>query len=164
METRTFDGVTYAPGKKFRVVQPARLEGQVPHPKFPGSWTGWKQVLMPGDVVECRGYRPGWGSDPGYGIHWTSERARSACASFVELRPGTGTIFSFRPEPGLLEPIADIKVGDRVRGQHVKGTRHYTGTVQNVYGMYNQVSVWVGNRTYMLLLDTCETIENGDSA
>jgi hypothetical protein len=42
---------------------------------------------------------------------------------------------------------------------HVKETRHYTGTVQNTYRAYNQVSIYTADgRTYMLLLDTCEVV------
>jgi hypothetical protein len=52
-----------------------------------------------------------------------------------------------------------ITLGSKVRGLHVKETRHYTGTVQNTYRAYNQVSIYTADgRTYMLLLDTCEVV------
>jgi hypothetical protein len=103
--SRTFDGVEYAPGSRFRVAaEGVTLSGLVPD--GPSCWRGWKQALAVGDVVTCTGYGAGFGSDPGYGVHFTSERSLAEHAGFCALRPGAGNMFSYRPQPGLLEPLA----------------------------------------------------------
>jgi hypothetical protein len=97
----TYDGVTYAPGVKFRVIQAgARLTGWTA--ELHGS-RGWGQALEPGDVITCTGDGPGMGSDPGHGVEFTSAKAEAAGAFHCEFQPGAGSIFSYRPAPGFLE-------------------------------------------------------------
>lgn len=104
--TRTLDGVQYERGRKFRVVaEGVTMRGLVTAGR--SAWSGWSAPLAVGDVVECLGFGPGWGSDPGYGVHWTSDTAREAGASHVEIHPGVGGIFDYRPKPGILEPMED---------------------------------------------------------
>lgn len=98
MKTATYEGVEYAPGKKFRVVMTGgRLSGW--EPKL-GYQQGWGQVLEPGDEIVCAGAGWGMGSDPGYGVHWRVEGK-----NYVEFVPSTGGAFGYRPAPGFLEPI-----------------------------------------------------------
>lgn len=102
----SFDGVHYAPGRRFRVIaEGAQLEGMVPEPDYRGSaWRGWQQSLEPGDVVTCTGFGAGWGGDPGYGVEFTSDQAEAERAGNCEIRPMAGGIFNYRPAPGVLEP------------------------------------------------------------
>jgi len=101
----TRDGVTYAPGRRFRVTREgAWLGGMVPEL---GGYRGWRQQLQIGDLLTCTGYGPGFGGDPGYGIEFTSAEARAAGASHCEVRPMTGGLFDYRPAAGLLEPADD---------------------------------------------------------
>jgi hypothetical protein len=103
-QTTTLDGVEYAPGGKFRVVKEgARLSGWTP--MAPSAWSGWSQVLHVGDVIECRGFGPGFGSDPGYGVEWTSEQAREAHAGSCDFWPSVGGMWSYHPAAGFLEPV-----------------------------------------------------------
>lgn len=99
--TVTWDGVTYAPGARFRVIsEGVTLDGMVPEP---GGYRGWRQQLRPGDVVTCTGYGPGWGGDPGYGVEFTTAESEAARACHCEIRPMAGGLFNFRPAPGLLQ-------------------------------------------------------------
>jgi hypothetical protein len=102
--TVTYDGVAYAPGRRFRVAREGlRLSGMVP--SGPSAWSGWAQELHPGDIVTCTGYGPGWGSDPGYGVEFATEQSRSAHAGGCEIRPSVGGVFAYRPPPGALVPV-----------------------------------------------------------
>lgn len=99
-------GVRYAPGAKFRVIaEGARLSGWKPY--APSAFQGWSQTLHVGDVIECTGYGAGFGSDPGYGVEWTSEQARADHASSVDFRPQIGGAWAYRPGPGFLEPVKE---------------------------------------------------------
>jgi hypothetical protein len=101
----TFDGIEYAPGRRFRVVKEGlRLSGWQPKP---GYQQGWGQTLHVGDVVTCLGYGAGWGSDPGYGIEWTTEEAKAAHAFSLDTSPSVGGAFDYRPPMGYLEPIEE---------------------------------------------------------
>lgn len=107
---RTIDGVTYAPGAKFRVVgRGARLSGWTP--AGPGAYDGWGQRLNPGDVIECTGHGPGFGSDPGHGVEWTSEQAKEAGAHSIDFWPNEGGMWNYHPAPGFLEPVVDDEMG-----------------------------------------------------
>jgi hypothetical protein len=101
---RTFDGVEYAPGRDYVVLaEGLSLTGY--GTDRPGSARGWRQRLAPGDVITCLGYGPGWGSDPGYGINWTSEQARTEGAYAVDVWPSVGGLFAYRPPPGTVRPV-----------------------------------------------------------
>lgn len=103
---RAFDGIEYAPGRKFRVVQEGlKLSGLGPYSN--GGHVGWKQELHVGDVIECTGFGPGWGSDPGFGVEWTSEAARTARAVHCDIYPSVGGIWAYRPPAGSVEPIKE---------------------------------------------------------
>jgi hypothetical protein len=92
-------------GKQFRVVQSgAWLSGMVPI-GVGNAYQGWRQDLSIGDVITCLGFSPGWGSDPGYGIHFTTEQAEQARACFVEFRPMAGGLFDYHPMDGWLESV-----------------------------------------------------------
>jgi hypothetical protein len=99
----TLDGVTYAPGAAFRVTARARLSGLKSEGR--SSWGGWSQDLRPGDIVLCTGHGPGWGSDPGYGVEFSTPQSLADGASYCEITPSAGTIWNSRPHPGLLEPV-----------------------------------------------------------
>lgn len=93
----------YPQGAKFRVIaEGAYLTGYAPlqGTTCPGALVSWRQNLAVGDVIECRGYGPDWGSDPGYGIHWVHPEA-----SHVMFHPYEGGIFNFHPKPGYLERV-----------------------------------------------------------
>jgi len=95
-------GVEYAVGALFRVTQEgAKLSGWTPRQ---GYHQGWGQDLHVGDVIECTGFGPGWGSDPGYGVEWTSPEAKAVHASAVMFRPYVGGAWAYRPAPGYLVP------------------------------------------------------------
>ena len=69
---------------------------------FDPARSGFTRIpLDVGDVIESLGHTPGWGADPGYGIHFKS---RFPHASF---RPSTGGVFAFRPAAGCLERTDD---------------------------------------------------------
>jgi hypothetical protein len=98
-----YDGVTYAPGARFRVVREgATLDGWVA--ELAGGCRGWRQRLRPGDLLTCTGDGPGLGADPGHGVEFTSAQSEAAGAFHCEVRPMTGGAFTSRPAPGLLEP------------------------------------------------------------
>lgn len=102
--TRILDGTTYAPGGKFRVTKNgAKLSGWAPDDR---ALTGFRQDLEPGDIITCTGFGRGLGSDPGYGIEFTSDRAREAGAQHCEFSPGILSPYSYRPQPGWLEPVS----------------------------------------------------------
>lgn len=99
-DARTFDGIEYAPGRKFRVIaEGATMSGWAPT-RHAGAFDMTRRDLAVGEIVECRGFGPGWGSDPGYGIEFVGG----------EIRPAVGGIWSYRPQPGLLEPVDDKEV------------------------------------------------------
>lgn len=103
------DGLT--PGARFRVVKEgARLRGMVS--AGPGASGFADRPLAVGDTIVCRGYGPGWGSDPGYGYHWVDDEL--AHATFHPSPPSdpsgrwTGSVFSYgQPQVGYLEPVAE---------------------------------------------------------
>ena len=104
----TFDGVDYAPGRRFRVVREGlRLDGWVAS-RHPGASDGWTQELHPGDILTCTGYGPGSGGDPGYGVEFTSEQSEAAGAFHCDIWPMHGDVFSYRPPPGFLEPVTEV--------------------------------------------------------
>jgi hypothetical protein len=112
----TFDGVTYAPGTRFRAIRAGvTLDGMVPER---GGYGGWRQQLQPGDVVTCTGYGPGWGGDPGYGVEFTSTESEAARACHCEIRPMAGGVFDYHPAAGLIEPIDDEARPGRHWNQH----------------------------------------------
>jgi hypothetical protein len=96
------DGVTYAPGARFRVIgDGATLDGLEP---MPGGYQSWRQPLRPGDVLTCTGYGPSYGGDPGYGVEFTSAESEAAGACHCKVRPMAGGMFDYHPAPGLIEP------------------------------------------------------------
>jgi hypothetical protein len=100
-----FDGVEFVPGKRFRVVREGcSLHGMVPKD---GYRQGWKQALHVGDIIECTGYGRGWGSDPGYGVEWCSEKSKAAHAQNVDFYPEIGIPFLCHPRPGFIEPVTE---------------------------------------------------------
>lgn len=104
----TLDGVEYVPGKRFRIIREGcSLHGMVPMPQWSNAWAGWKQELHVGDIIECTGFGPGWGADPGYGIEFTSEVAKEAAASHATFFPDTGVPFAYRPQTGYMEEVTE---------------------------------------------------------
>ena len=102
---RTLDGIEYAPGAQFRVIKEGtRLIGMVPI--APHTQQGWGQALKSGDIVTCTGFGPGWGSDPGYGVEFTTPESITAHAGSCQLIPSTGGMWAERPAPGILEPAS----------------------------------------------------------
>jgi hypothetical protein len=101
--THTFDGVEYTAGRQFRVIKAGALSGFVPIGC--GAFRGWGQKLKVGDVITCAGCGYGFGSDPGWGVGWESEQSKAARAVDVDFTPSTGSVFSYRPAPGYLEPV-----------------------------------------------------------
>ena len=89
----------YPAGKKFRVTQEgAALSGwKVGGPSW---WTGARRVLHVGDVIETSGFGAGFGSDPGYGVHFKDPEMGKA-----EFYPSQGGMFSYEPADGYLEPL-----------------------------------------------------------
>lgn len=101
-----FDEVEYAPGRLFRVIRPGmKLDGMKAHPS--GGCVGWSQDLTPGDVIECTGFGAGWGSDPGYGVEWTSGAARAAGAFHLDLIPLAGGLWNYHPQVGSVVPVEE---------------------------------------------------------
>ncbi len=101
----TFDGIDHAPGRKFRAAcEGLKLTGHTP---VRGGAQGWEQVVHVGDILTCTGYGPGFGGDPGYGVEFTSQRSEAAGAFHCDIWPMHGTLFSYRPPPGSLEPADD---------------------------------------------------------
>jgi len=99
---RTLDGVEYAPERKFRVVaEGVTMSGMTV--EGPNQWGGFRADLPRGTEIVCRGFGPGWGSDPGYGVEWKPPEGRSAV--HCEVRPDHGGMWAYRPAPGLLEPV-----------------------------------------------------------
>lgn len=96
-------GVVYAPGAKFKVVsEGVYVSGMKPDHRWSNTWGGYREDLPVGTVIECNGFGPGWGSDPGYGIEWKIEGV-----DHVEVRPAIGGVWAYRPAPGLLEPVEE---------------------------------------------------------
>jgi len=104
----TYDGTLFSVGRQFRVVGVgAYLTGMAPLRDMPGVWEGWRQNLQVGDIIICTGFGAGFGSDPGYGVEWTTEKARHDGAFNLEFRPTTGGMWSYHPFPGYLVPVPD---------------------------------------------------------
>jgi hypothetical protein len=104
--SRAFDGLVYAPGARFRVVaEGGRLSGWASSGR--SSWSGWSQQLHVGDVIVCTGFGAGWGSDPGFGVEFTSEVSAAAGVGSCEFYPSDGGAWSYRPPVGFLEPVVD---------------------------------------------------------
>lgn len=102
----TYEGVEYAPGARFRVIaNGCTLDGMKPWEGQSSAWEGWRQPLQIGDTLTCEGFGPGFGSDPGYGVEWSTEQSRSVTAVHCEFRPMTGGMWAYRPAPGYLERI-----------------------------------------------------------
>jgi hypothetical protein len=89
----------YAAGKRFRVVKEgASLVGMKP---IPGGHQGWSRDLVVGEVIESRGCGAGWGSDPGYGVHFKEDGI-----AFAEFKPnGSGNWFTYYPDESYLEEV-----------------------------------------------------------
>jgi hypothetical protein len=97
---REFDGIEYWPGRRFVVAQTgAYLSGMVPVLRH--AWETRSRSLAVGEEIECAGYGPGWGGDPGYGVHWCDSEMQ-----FAEFHPQHGGMFAFRPTPGWVRPAA----------------------------------------------------------
>lgn len=93
-------------GQRFRVIADGCwLSGWVMHPDLRNVYQGWRHDLAVGDVITCLGADFGFGSDPGYGIHWTNDAVKTARAMKVEFKPSIGSIFSYRPKDDCLEPV-----------------------------------------------------------
>ena len=100
----TFDGIDYAPGRKFRVAREGlKLTGHIP---VQGGAQGWEQVLHAGDILTCTGYGAGFGGDPGYGVEFTSQQSDAAGAFHCDIWPMYGGEFGYRPPPGSVEAAA----------------------------------------------------------
>lgn len=105
----TYEGIEYAPGRKYRVrVTGAWLDGMIT--AGPSAWQGWRQDLQPGDILTCTGYGPGFGSDPGFGVEFTSEQSEIDEAFHCEVRPMAGGIWNYHPAPGVVEPVPEEAV------------------------------------------------------
>jgi hypothetical protein len=102
--TVTYDGVEYRPGRRFRVVAEATLDGLVHSPDHRSAWDGWRQQLKPGDILTCTGFGAGWDSDPGFGVEFTSAQSEEAGAVHCDVNPMICVPFGYRPRPGILEP------------------------------------------------------------
>jgi hypothetical protein len=101
---RTFDGVDYTPGRRFRPAREGlRLQGLIPDGR--SAYRGWAQDLRLEDILTCTGFGPGFGGDPGFGVEFTTERSREERAFHCDLRPQWGTLWSYRPCPGDLEAV-----------------------------------------------------------
>jgi hypothetical protein len=101
----TFDGIDYAPGRKFRVTREGlTLTG---HTAVTGGAQEWQQVLHAGDILTCTGYGPGFGGDPGYGVEFTSQQSEAARAFHCDIWPMHGDEFGYRPPVGSVEPADD---------------------------------------------------------
>jgi hypothetical protein len=96
--TRTYDGFEYRPGARFRVLKEGCwLSGMVAKQ---GYHVGERLDLRVGDVIVCEGFGAGWGSDPGFGVHWTVKGM-----SFVMFYPSVGGAFGFRPDPECIDTV-----------------------------------------------------------
>lgn len=98
-------------GRRYRVIKVDGgypfLNGMEPYAGIGSAYKGWQQKLAVGDVITSLGYGPGWGSDPGYGIHFTTEQVQAAHVSWAEFTPHAGGVFDYHPEDGWLEEIPD---------------------------------------------------------
>jgi hypothetical protein len=88
----------YPAGARFRVVHDANIDGM--RPIGPNAHTGWRKRLIPGDVLTCDGYGPGFGSDPGYGVHWCACNGEPCVMG--EFYPSAGGPFAYQPKPGFV--------------------------------------------------------------
>jgi hypothetical protein len=88
----------YRAGMKFRVIKEGcELSGW--KSGGPSWFSGWRQVLHIGDVIEVQSVGAGFGSDPGYGVHFKAD------AIYAEFHPSTGGMWAYQPAPGYLEPL-----------------------------------------------------------
>jgi hypothetical protein len=78
----------------------------------PIAWRVWKLALQPGDEIVCEGPDYGFGSDPGYGVHFRCRKTDDAGATKCEFQPTEGSLFNYRPASGYLELIRE-PVGQR---------------------------------------------------
>lgn len=72
------------------------------------SWSGassWKQQLRPGEELTCTGWGLGFGSDPGYGVEFTSAESEAARAINCHINPMVGGIADYRPASGVLTSV-----------------------------------------------------------
>jgi hypothetical protein len=98
----------YPKGQRFRVIKAGgSLSGMMPMAGHSNAYQGWGQDLAVGEIITCLGYGPGWGSDPGYGIHFTTDKVRQDHVSFAEFRPMAGGAFDYHPADGYLEKIPE---------------------------------------------------------
>jgi hypothetical protein len=95
-------------GQKYRVVQDgAWLSGLKPEPGLSNAYGGWRQDLAVGDVITSLGFGPGWGSDPGYGIHFSTDQVVAEGVCYAEFKPMDGSLFNYHPKEGWLEPVVE---------------------------------------------------------
>jgi len=91
----------YAKGGRYRIIKDgARLWGWKP---ITGGWQGWGRAVPVGEVLTCKGWRPGMGSDPGPDIvQW-----EDPVGTFVEFHPSAGKGWFTRPDDSYLELVTD---------------------------------------------------------
>lgn len=75
----------------------------------PFTWQGKRVDLAVGDVITCRGFGPGFGSDPGRGYHFDVEGAEPL--AFAEFHPSGGhPIWSYgQPAASHLAPAEEVE-------------------------------------------------------
>jgi hypothetical protein len=54
---------------------------------------------------EIQVHGEGMGSDPGFGVEFTTEQSLAARASHCDIYPFVGGLWAYRPPPGYLEPL-----------------------------------------------------------
>lgn len=94
----------FKPGAKFRVLKEGTsLTGMVS--TGPYAWKGWGRQLAVGEILTCRGYCPGFGSDPIQEVMFDDAAARAAHASCVTFSASSwGT-----PLAGYLELVEESR-------------------------------------------------------
>lgn len=94
---------TYERGRQYRVIKGgAQLSGVVPKP---GYRIGDSVPLSVGDVITCDGKYNGFGSDPGYYMHFHSDTTLNKGMADVHFVPCWNLIWDGTPLDGYLEPI-----------------------------------------------------------
>lgn len=92
---------TYAAGKRFRVVREgATLNGMV---QTGTVIRAWSRPLVVGEVIVSRGPGYGWGSDPGFGVHWETDEPDVEHAYVTP--SGSPMFFIYYPADGFLEEV-----------------------------------------------------------